>query len=73
VEVGIEEPRSDSEYDSDVIVVENGQKCPRGPETPPNYAQPAVKMLPGPQFSPQLPSSLLPAMGTAIRNPALLE
>jgi hypothetical protein len=73
VEVEIEEPRSDSEYDSDVIVVGKGLKCPRVSETPPNHAPSALRMLPAPQNSPQPPGSPVPPPETPDRDPGLLE
>jgi hypothetical protein len=73
VEVEIEEPRSDSEYDSDAIVVGKGRKCPRVSEAPPNYAPSVMRMLSTPQLSPQLATSPPPRMETAIPNLALLE
>ena len=73
VEDEIEEPRSDLEYDADVIVVGKGRKCPRVSETPPHHAPSASRMLPAAQLSPQLPSSPLAAMETDYRHQALLE
>jgi hypothetical protein len=73
VEVEIEEPRSDSEYDSDVIVVVKGRKCLTVSETPPHHAPSALRMLPTAQLSLQLPSSPQAAMETDFRHQALLE
>jgi hypothetical protein len=73
VEVEIEEPRSDSEYDSDVIVVGKGRKCPRISETPPNHAPSAMRMLPAPPSSPQPQGSPVPPPETLNRDPGQLE
>jgi hypothetical protein len=73
VEVGMEELRSDSEYDSDVIVVGKGRKCPRISETPPNHGPSTMRMLPASQASPQMPKSPPPPAETATQDPALLE
>jgi hypothetical protein len=73
VEVEIEEPRSDSEYDSDVIVVGKGRKCPRISETPPNHAPSAMRILPAPPSSPQPQGSPVPPPETPNRDPGLLE
>jgi hypothetical protein len=69
VEVEIEERRSDSEYDSDVIVVGKGRKCPRVSETPQNHTPSAMRMLPAPQSSPQPPQSPVPPPDTPNRDP----
>jgi hypothetical protein len=73
VEVEIGEPSSDSEYDSNVIVVGKGRKCPRIFETPPNHAPSAMRMLPAPQSLPQPPGSPVPPPETPNRDPGLLE
>jgi hypothetical protein len=72
IEVEIEEPRSDTEYDSDVIVVGKGRKCPRISETPPNHAPSAMRMLPAPPSSPQPQGSPVPPPETLNRDPGLL-
>jgi hypothetical protein len=51
-DVDSEEARSDSEYDSDVIVVGKGRKCPRVSKTPPNHTPSSMRTLtPPPTFS----------------------
>jgi hypothetical protein len=72
-EVKIEEPRSDSEYDSDVIVVGKGQKSRGISETPPNHAPSAIRMLPAPPSLPQPQGSPIPPPDTLNRDPGLLE
>jgi hypothetical protein len=73
VEVDIEEPRSDSEYDSDVIVVGMGRKCRRISETPPNHAPSAMRMLPAPPSSSQSQRSPIPPPETLNQDPGRLE
>jgi hypothetical protein len=73
VEVEIEEPRSHSEYDSDVIVVGTGQKCPPISETLPNHAPSAMWMLHARLSSPQPQGSPVPPPETLNRGPGLLE
>jgi hypothetical protein len=73
VEVEIEEPSSDSEYDSDVIVVGKGRKCPPISETPPNHAPSAMRMLPAPPSSPLPQGSPVPPPEKLNGDPGLLE
>jgi hypothetical protein len=58
---------SDSEYDSDVIVIGKGRKCPRVSRMPPNHTPSWMRALPQPPTSPQRISS------TSLPEPALLE
>jgi hypothetical protein len=69
----IEEPRSDSEYDSDVIVVGKARKCPRVSETPSNHAPSTMRMSPAPQTSPRLPSHQPLQTQASAPEPAMLE
>jgi hypothetical protein len=57
---------SDLEYDSYVIVVGNGRKCPRICETPPNHALSRMRNITAP------PTPLLP-IPPEIPEPGLLE
>jgi hypothetical protein len=66
-EVEAQATTSDSEYDSDVIVVGKGRKCPRVSRTPPNHMPSWMRTLPQPPTSPQSTSS------TSLPEPALLE
>jgi hypothetical protein len=66
-EAEAEATTSDSEYDSDVIVVGKGRKCPRGSRTPPNHTQSWMRTLPLPSTSPQDVAS------RSLPDPALLE
>jgi hypothetical protein len=65
-ELEIEEIKSDSEYDSDVIIG-RGRKAPRVSRTPPHHGPSAMRMLPA------LPSSPPLQPGTPAQDPALLE
>jgi hypothetical protein len=58
---------SDPEYDSDVIVVGEGRKCPRVSRTPPNHMPSWMRTVPLPPTSPASIAS------TSIPEPALLE
>jgi hypothetical protein len=64
-EVDAEETRSESDYDSDVMVVGKGRKCPRVSRTPPNHVPSSKRTVPLQPTSPILPR--------IIANPALLE
>jgi hypothetical protein len=66
-EVEAQATTSDSEYDSDVIVVGKGRKCPRVSRTPPNHTPSWMRALPQPPTSPQSISS------TSLPEPAPLE
>jgi hypothetical protein len=66
-EVEAQAMTSDSEYDSDVIVVGKGRKCARVSRTPPNHTPSWMRALPQPPTSPQSISS------TSLPEPALLE
>jgi hypothetical protein len=48
VEVKVEDPRRDSEYDSDLILVGNGHKCRPISETLPNLSPSGLRILPAP-------------------------
>jgi hypothetical protein len=52
-ELEIEEIKSDSEYDSDVIIC-RGRKAPRVSRTPPHHGPSAMRMLPALPSSPPL-------------------
>jgi hypothetical protein len=65
-EQGVHESTSDSEYDSDVIVVGKGRKCPRISETPPNHALSEMRNILAP------PTLLLP-IPPEIPEPGPLE
>jgi hypothetical protein len=66
-EVEAQPTTSDSEYDSDVIVVGKRRKCPSVSRTPPNHTPSWMRALPQPPTSPQSISS------TSLPEPALLE
>jgi hypothetical protein len=66
-EVEAQATTSDSEYDSDVIVVGKGRTCPRVSRTPPNHTPSWMRALPQSPISPQSISS------TSLPEPALLE
>jgi hypothetical protein len=66
-EAEAEATTSDSEYDSDVIVVGKGRKCPRVSRTPPNHTPSWMRTLPLPSTSPQDVAS------RSLPDPALLE
>jgi hypothetical protein len=65
-EVEAQGTTSDSEYDSDLIVVGKGRKCPRVSRTLPNHTPSWMRALPLPPTSPSIAS-------TSIPDPALLE
>jgi hypothetical protein len=64
-EVEANETRSESEYDSDVIVIGKGRKCPRVSRTPPNHMPSSRRTLPS-QPTPHILPRITP-------EPALLE
>jgi hypothetical protein len=66
-EAEAEATTSDSEYDSDVIVMGKGRKCPRVSRTPPNHTPSWMRTLPLPSTSPQDVTS------RSLPDPALLE
>jgi hypothetical protein len=65
VEVEPEEIRSESEYDSDVIVIGKRRKCPCVSRTPPKYMPSSMHTL--------LPPPGLPVLPRTIPRPVLLE
>jgi hypothetical protein len=66
-EVEAQATTSDSEYNSDVIVVGKGRKCPRVSRTPPNHTPSWMRALPLPPTSPPSIAS------TSIPEPAPRE
>jgi hypothetical protein len=58
---------SDSQYDSDVIVMGNGRKCARVSQMPPNHLPSWMRTLPQPPISVQSISS------TSLPQPGLLK
>jgi hypothetical protein len=66
-DVDSEEARSDSEYDSDVIVVGKGRQYPRVSKTPHNHTPSSMRTLP------PSPTSSQEAVNGPVPEPALVE